>query len=934
MALSLQLGYPDIPKSITNPNVRRENALDVGDPLPFLTFIKIINISFEPDSLRDYYNYYITAWNNISTAYPNTNTSSVIAKYRDFLKEISLNYTTLEEKQFLSKIDFDDPLDLDVAMGFYSRKLKELTDFYNNKRTDIKFNLTRNKLLGTNYGTSKSILEITLDYLKNLTDGKILYDYDVIKSKIEIEIEELYDTYPLYFDQLPDPDIYDKKDLDYGYDLFLVSDDVTTATLLSGFSQELQELKEFDQLLDNKRKLTEKYISTDFFYLSTGNTSSEYLSGKLFSADNTILNFINRNYPTTASTSHPEYLESERVFGFFRPHKQAIILVDGNSAGFSFNVDNLAPNSIYYFPDPTKIGENGGIMTFIVDDSHLKRNYSSGSASNQPYSTPDDTKYYGYVSKLEHAPDKVLDAVFDAGFVSDIKRDIYNNTFGLFKDDHRFRQSIAPAETIGLPTPYSVIINGHKFFDTDYWEGYNFDYFAPDDMRYTETIRSGLSSTTASLLIESARLTTELGEPILDELGEFIYAEGLHIPNQSPSVDLILSFGYFTPDVEFSKPTEPNLAPSYETLEGAYITNYALVPYPDAISSDLSAFDTPFTSNLSSFFYDTLTDGGIHSISPLQRGLFDLSYPSVSSDLTKYANISTIEVVEGGDIGGFFPELNLNKADHLYIDTVTNTTQYILSTFPIMDGYELNGKIMVRDTNTRAVHPLLEAIPYLTAKYPAPVISELENNILEFDMVVDTLIIKTPSYLTFNKLVYSNGEFVDSKASTTYITHNSSSFDKISNRFKKDSEVFYCSLSTYGGSDSNTLIIYPQIYKFDYINNINYKIFPSNDSDITNNAQFFTISGGNVRYTSIDTPTLTYSSRPNIFNISFLLKDQNNMFSIHEIDFGISTHVSFYSNANYFPTLDNASNIFTTLSTVNVFLSSGNITLLNEELSI
>lgn len=934
MALSLQLGYPDIPKSITNPTVLRQNALDVGDPLPFLTFIKIINISFEPDSLRDYYNYYITAWNNASVAYPNTNTATVINKYREFLKEISLNYTTLEEKQFLSKIDFTDPFDLDVAMGFYSKKLRELTEFYNQKRTDIKFNLTRNKLLGTNYGTSKSILEITLDYLKNLADGKILYDYDLIKSKIEIEIEELYDTYPIYFNQTPDPDIYDNKDLDYGYNIFLVPDTVTTTTLLSGFSQELQDLKEFDQLLPNKRALTEKYISTDFYYLSTGNTTSDYLSGKLFSADNTILNFINRNYPTTASTEHPEYLESERTFGFFRPHKQSIILIDGNTTEFSFNVDNLAPNSLYYFPDPTKIGENGGIMTFIVDDTHLKRNYSSGSATNQPYSTPYDTKYYGYVSKLEHNDNKFLDSVFDAGFISDIKRDIYNNTFGLFNNDHRFRQSIAPADTIGLPTPYSVIINGHKFFDTDYWEGYNFDFFAPDDMRYTETVRSGLSTTTAPLLLTSAQLTTELGEPILTELGEPIYIEGAEIPNISPSVDLILSFGYFSPNITFSTPTEPNITPSYETLEGAYITNYALVPYPEALSSDLSAFDVPFTSNLSSFFYDTLIDGGIYNTSPLQRGLNDVLYPAISSDLTKYANLSTIDVVDGGDIAGFFPELNIDKNNHLYIDTVTNTTQYILSTFPIIDGYELNGNIMVRDANTKMVAPLLEALPYLTVKYPPAVISELESNILEFDIVVDTLIIKTPSYLTFNKLIYANGTFADSRANTIYITHSDNSFNKISNRFKKDTDIYYCSLSTYGDVNSNTLLIYPQIYRFDYINNINYQIFPSNSTDITNNAQFFTISGGDVRYTAIDTPILTYSSRPNLFNISFLLKDQNNMFSIHNIDFGISTHVSFYSNVNYFPTVDNTSNIFTTLSTINVFLSAGNITLLDEELSI
>jgi hypothetical protein len=895
MALSLQLGYPSVPKSITNKNVSNHDALDNTTPISFLTFIKIINVSFEPDSLQDYYNFYLTEWNNLNKTSTQTDIAIITDKYREFLRELSLKHTTLEEKHFLSKIDFNDPYDLDVVMGFYGRKLKELSIEYNNKRNDIKFNVVRSKLIGTTFGSEKTILEIVLSFLKTFDDGELIFDYDQIVKDLEIEIDELYDIYPSYFNQLPDVNVYDNKDLDYGYNIFLTPDSITISTLLSGFSNELQELKEFDDLLDNKRKLTQKYISTDFYYLSTGNTTSNFLSGKLFSSNNNILNFTNRNYPTTASTQRVDYLKDSRSIGFFRPHKQSIILVDGDNYSYSFNLEHLEPNSLYFFPDPSKIGKNGSVLTFIVDDSRLKRNYSSGSISNQPYSNPNDVKTYGYISKIEPFESKYLDSVFDKGYISDIKTDIYGNLFGLFKDDHRFRQTIRASNEFIPPAPYSLVINGHMFYDTTYWEGYNFNYVIsddtyPSDIKYNETIRTGLSTTTTPFI--------------------------------SSNIDLTLFFGYFSPYAELSLPTESNLITEYEILDGAYLTNYDLRLYNDSISSDLSAFDKSFTLGLSSFYYDTLVDAGIYSSDPLQRALLDPLYPSISANLTKTTKTSALEIVDGGYIGTYFPPLKYTSPDYIYIDSLYSPSQYAISSFPIIDGYELNGKLMIKNTANKSVNTLLNTLPYINTKYSSNILDELQNNILKFDISNDILFIETPSYLTINKLVYLNGEFTDPKKISYSIEHSTNNFDKISNTFKSVFDVYYYKLVIYESISDNNFVIYPEIYKFDIINCINNKIFPKTSSDITNNLSFFTISGGNVRYVSSASPTLTYSSRNNIFNASFLLKDQNDMFVLHEIDFTINNTVEFLSHVAKSPSINNMSNIFSSLNTVNVFLSS------------
>jgi hypothetical protein len=901
MALSLQLGFADIPNSITNPNVSRTDAIDVSSPMAFLTFIKLIRVSYEPDVLQDYYSYYIKTWNNKTNAKEEDDSAIIRDRYRDFLKDITLNHTTPEEKQFLSKIDFNDPLDLDVALGFYGKKLRELAQFYNNKRNDAKFSLTRNKLIGTNFGLEKNILELTLSHLRNLEDGKMLFDYDTIKSKIEVEIEELYDTYPDYLNQTPDPLVYDKKDLDYGYNIFLRSDEDLIAEIFAAVDESVKAIKEVDQLFENKRNLTRKYTYTDFYYLSTGATISDTVSGLLFHSDNPIENFLNRNYPTTASTQQTEYLQTPRDKGFFRPSNVSIILIDGATSTYTFNTDKLQPNSLYFFPDPTKIGANGSVITFIVDDSFLSRNYSSGAATNQPNSTPHDTKYYGYVSKLEPTVSKYLDNIFDSGFIEDIKYDINNNLFGLFKNDHRFRQTIKSLN----PTPIvNMIFNGYEFYDNLYGLGYsNTVYTLSDFTTFNETKRSGLSTNTGSLT------------------------------GNDP--DLTLYFGYFTPYNELIAPSDDNLVMTYEILEGAYIVDPNNTPYADSKSSDLSSYET----DTGAYYYTDLIEGGLHDSSPVQRALWSLSshpeYPvlsALSANITEYLQGSALNVVDGGYLNNSIDwDVQFQRPEYYYDDTVINSTQTITTSSFYIDDYETNGTLMIRNAYTRTVLPLLQTLPYISIQFPVEVAAELDTNIIKFEVTNDILIIETPSYLSIHKIDYADGAFNDPRTTPVYVTQNTSDFDKVSNRFKVKYNIYYCKMAALS---SDITVIYPEIYKFDTLNFKSSKIFPSRLEDITDNTSFFSASSGNVRYVSADAPTITYNSRNNLYNISCLLKDQNNMPCLHEFDYHLHPNVEFLSHNIFNAAPSQVSNVLTSLSTLTIFLSSGGTTSVGEELVV
>lgn len=879
MALSLQLGYPQIPKSITNPNVNKKDALDMSNPLPFLTFIKLINVSFEPDSLQNYYNYYIKSWNSLTVNTQTSNERLVVENYRDFLKEITLNYTTLEEKQYLSKIDFNDPYDLDIAMGFYGRKLREITQFYNNKRNDIKFNLVRNKIKGTNYGSEKTIIELTLNYLKGLDDGKILYDYESAKAQIEVEIEELFDTYPLYFNQTPDSTVYDKMDLDYGMGLFIKSNDEIITEFFSDISTELKELKELDDLFNNKRKLTQKNVFTNFFYLSTGNTVTNFLSGQLFESNHAINAFTNRDYPTSASTEQDCCIETPRKRGFFRPLNTSIVLLDGVNGSYSFNFDNLTPNTLYYFPDPNILGHNGDVITFVVDDSFLKKHVSSGNAVNQPASNPYDTKYYGYVSKNDPNIQKNLDIIFDQGYIKDSKRDIYGNLFGLFNNEGRFESHI---EILSTEDRLNMIINGHIFYDDLYNEGFAFNYLTFDETTFTQTLRTGLSSYTGGFLSNIPEIT--------------------------------LYPGPFTPYITFISPTENVLLPHYTILEGAYLLKSDNTPYPETYSSDLSTFEyLP-----GEYYFDALIECGVSIANPYQRALLDPSFPSLTANMTQMVRTSALQIYDGGWFGGIADfDISLESQSYGYSGESAGVTEfYAISNLP-MDFY---GKIMVRNSDTRTVDTITNTLPYLTTKYNAAIVAELEDYVEKFEVSTDILFIETSNYLVIDKIKYSDSAFSDSKVSPTYLTHNTNWSDKISNRFKLNNGVFYVHLyTTTPNISSNTVTIYPRIYRFD---TVNFK----NDLIYNDTSNIFEITNDNVLYSHVDPPTLTYNSRNNIFKLSYLLKDQNNTPTLFEYDFNFGSTVEFLSKKEYSFNGNGYSNTFEIVPpTFNFYMTSNPI---------
>jgi hypothetical protein len=242
--------------------------------------------------------------------------------------------------------------------------------------------------------------------------------------------------------------------------------------------------------------------------------------------------------------------------------------------------------------------------------------------------------------------------------------------------------------------------------------------------------------------------------------------------------------------------------------------------------------------------------------------------------------------------------------------------------------------MFVQNGASKTSSTLLGSLPYLTSRYTSPVYTQLSSKISRFELAYDTLFIQTSTYFVVEKVTMTDGAFEDPKTTTYSLSHGTGNFDKLTNRFKKGNNVYYAILNT--SSDylsTNDFKVYPEIYKFDLINFKNDKIFPLTDASVT---EFFNISAGDIRYVMADTPTITHSSRNNIFNVSFVLKDQNNLLYLHEYDFEESPNVNFLAHRAYKPTHDQISNIFDVApsSILTFYLSSGvtSTTLSSEEL--
>lgn len=914
--------------SIINPDTSATDYLDFQTPFSFFDYLKYTKLDLTPSQIAESYTDYVKAWHDAKTLDEVTKTESIRDRYVELIKQITLKYTTTEEKRFLANINYDDPLDLDIVIPFYSRKVVEICNFYSEKRQKLKFKIEKNKIKGTPNSLERSIFENIVDVL--FTDELGVGEYQRLVNTTElladlsIEIEELYDFYSSYLDNDPDKiysdyevttqarkDLYSSNINKIDYNIFTNTDQGIRNQIFEGIRIFLKEFgkrftidydltkvnlncKSNDPLYDLvnakkddakiqtelRYKLIEKYIGSDFYYIQTGDTISDVLSGKLFTAQNPTGNLLNRHFPTTASVEEESELESCRRVGlFFTPEKTSILYFSTPEKKYKVDSSKLEPNKVYIFPDPDRYGNTTGLtksyfeeypLIHIQDYSSSLKNKSTFSSEGDIDSDPFKQDFYSYWSRnqlsLATGNDQLssnLSRLYDIGILTKYSTDIYGNQYGLFKaksrknlEDNtialsgeklilrRFDGGPLTWERNGL-LPDPVATTNPNWVYPNVWAS---NYY------YNISLEGGVGGYNSGIMNRG--------------LYDRIVVDGLYGDRTGYTFDIRLN------DLT---PSDPVVIDGLNyTTDQSTLTGYEL------------------NTNLNSFAatYDFIIDGNSFNrtpstlATPATNVLDGNSLGNISELAASFTNDYILSSIQYRTLDGGYltdnpvEDYNFTDRHHIEIEQILSKSQTVSSTPDTDDeknSYDIRkgvGTIYVRNVLTGIVLPLSSALSVQFDKYTDSVKSELYSEVLDFGIYNNLIWIKTTNHLVIEKIDFDSEDgFVYSGTSNHSLSFGLSSYHlNITDPFFFEDRI-YGMIATVelSGTISNSFYVVPRIYKFNYSDCNISEIYPDSITSLYQNNS----STNPVRLVRVNTPKLCYNSRNNKYGVVSILEDSN-----------------------------------------------------------
>ena len=451
--------------SITN--TLSDDKFDIDSPFNFIEYLNYVKV-IDDNDLENFNQYkkYLNKWKQTDFENNKDNKINIRAIYLNFFNDLTLKYSTQEQRRFFNTVDLFDEDSLTKIIPFYRNKIIEILNYYREKRNTFQRDLRENQGKGSRLSVKDQIRNGVINFF-NSPD----YTGDPVSlSSLRVDMELGYDTFNDYFDVNPeslDPsetyisiDINKNAFIDIDQALVDVLNknkitlrELNPFKLIVEFNEENINLFQKDDFIDYKisdkpsqyrvlyeAELAENLVGTDYFYLST--SSTEYVSGKLFEAKNKAKNLFNINFPTFTSK---EKLPSgyERDIGlYFNPTKFSILRVDGEY--IRKLKSQLIDNFVYVYPNPDQYGD-------IVNLSNTKRDnpfnfyfsldsYKNVSSSSSRSSVKSNEKSH-YFHSYETAENKrinidnkgsFLNPISDLknfGSIDKIETDIYGNEY-------------------------------------------------------------------------------------------------------------------------------------------------------------------------------------------------------------------------------------------------------------------------------------------------------------------------------------------------------------------------------------------------------------------------------------------------------------------------------------------------------------------------
>ena len=937
------------------------DAVDYNNPLDFKSWLSYFkNNSVSIETFKNSYQKYLTSWNVVKNTFLINQNNDVKQQYISLVEQISLDVFTEQERKFLRSIDYKDSEQLDTIVPLVASKIKSLTSYYKNFRETVKTQPRRNNIFSSNIGITSFLTKLISDLLNYNSDTISLAhrfgaNKNFVLSNVNYVIDELYDNYDDYFDltaSVPasgyeyggkertdqwnsntnpwDPDLFINYDnsivrtlSSYNYILedfisnlsFPVSLNSTDVDYLKNkdFINQLNDGNTDNLNLQNKKALFEKFIGTDWYYLTAGENTSEALSGKLLEAKNISQNYLNRNNVSTATLPNTAFLVREKdIGGFYKPSNLGTLVYNVFKFNYNINYQALSGNTIYYFPDPTKyIGTYGNskytkstFEIFDVNENAYIVNYDVSNSAAFGYIN--DTSFYLNFHGYENVEEK--NQIYSSGVSRNYdkvdffkgKGDIWSNN-DIYNINNKALYPIDERQNSLLVGNNSLVFNSSDIY------GNSIGLLKSSTKSLFNSVSSTYNNITQRCLFLSNGLFFINNEPfnytsaIDGDYGEFIYDI---LPSQSFTTSLC-SLG----DLEFTTETSSRLYNgSFDmpwcftssifynrgnTYDGVFYSTFNNVLLPDSPSSDSPSWN----QNIQTVYYNKLVDGAsdINGNRPnfVRTATFLRSLSSVI-DCGRFEyvnqldpfNLSNVELKRFDKIKHYGTILEGLSTQYVNEDATSNKSIYDKK-------YQLSSYSYFRDLNNN-VTPLSASLSAIFVKYSAKseIYNELNNNIIKLDVVFDVCVIETPNYQVIEKIDYdySTGKVLAFNSSLNYIsriTSGNTHIEKFGNFYyhEKSNTILFHKTSIHSAlSATNYKYLYPTIYKME-LDSLNLRqIFPKSTNSLIyrelsaysfrsiNNINSSIVDASDPYYNvyEVDRPVLTYDSETNTY--SYVIK--------------------------------------------------------------
>lgn len=672
--------------------------------------------------------------------------------------------------------EFIDELDqLDRIKNELRVEVTELYDleegYHNNNKLESSFTDTSRGTLASKYNNIDFDPYIFID--QNKAVENIISNYD-ITTNISIEDDQVINV-PLFQENITVQDLPPNEFIDY-------TNSLDTLTI------------------DTVKKLIQSSIGVDLHYTTTDESGAITQQGVLVKATNPAGNVLNRRNPSIniVSNNKTKIKNIQQIGGFFTPEKLGLLTFASLSPSIQIKTDQLEANTLYVYNDPVVYSSNNEeyISTkhpplpiqYIENVRWMKSGKASDGHSGDLKDTKTLPKHYNYSSESEiNTHSKYGISRFDdnydfwTGGQSDIwsnsdifqldeiknipiesrqetllvnkgqmykwRCDVYGNEYAMFKN---LRSAEIETDTIAdectkdkyLDLIVCEVVDGTVI--KDILKGLPIYSMCLDGGSDQPTIDISENSDMLALAEQVTDKTWKCNEGVCEPGSRFAspgVLQGATETGFSPQCAFthFINGSYFLPDICDESVLETSVLPGCRIVDGYSVE----VPsrYNELDYYELSGTWHPaLTGQSGDYFeisYDDLWDAGEFDSKCTTN--FDISYKQNYS--TKYIE----------------PEQLYGTTDALSAEQETTPYQKTISS-----GNHEYGNLIIRDASSRYVSSMKSIMDNFINVIPdvsnvIPNISpreQLSNNMLDFDVIHDIIILYSENFMYMNKILY------------------------------------------------------------------------------------------------------------------------------------------------------------------------------------